>query len=171
VHYIFTLLFTLLYLLYIVILRHITQFSYIGICAIGLDESGFCLTINFREAIILGRYWFVQWDQIFFASMTCNINKSINITALLFFYVAYTRLQEKQSLNTRKKQLHVHTYTCTHKRLWLVLGWVTTKEYHPPQRIAYMSYTWQIIKLYLHIRKGLCGLHTMCYTKGANISL
>jgi len=29
------------------------------------------------------------------------------------------------------KQLHAHTYTCTHNSWWLVLGWVTTKEYHP----------------------------------------
>jgi len=28
------------------------------------------------------------------------------------------------------KQLHAHTYTCTHNSWWLVLGWVTTKEYH-----------------------------------------
>jgi len=32
------------------------------------------------------------------------------------------------------KQLHAHTYTCTHNSWWLVLGWVTTKEYHPHLR-------------------------------------
>jgi len=29
------------------------------------------------------------------------------------------------------KQLNAHTYTCIRNSWWLVLGWVTTKEYHP----------------------------------------
>jgi len=34
------------------------------------------------------------------------------------------------------KQLHAHTYTCTHDSWWLVLGWVTTKEYYRIDFIA-----------------------------------
>jgi len=36
-------------------------------------------------------------------------------------------------------QLHGHTYTCTHNSGWLVLGWVTTKEYHPRLCIDYVE--------------------------------
>ena len=37
----------------------------------------------------------------------------------------------------------------TYNRWWLVLGWVTTKEDHPPLGIAFTSYTWRVIKFYL----------------------
>ena len=42
---------------------------------------------------------------------------------------------------------HAHTYT--HNIRWLVLGWMTTKEDHPRQRVAYTSYIWRVIKFYL----------------------
>jgi len=38
------------------------------------------------------------------------------------------------------KQLHAHTYTCTHNSWWLVLGWVNTKEYHPRLCIDYVDF-------------------------------
>jgi len=37
------------------------------------------------------------------------------------------------------KQLHAHTYTFTHNSWWL-LGWVTTKEYHPRLCIDYFDF-------------------------------
>jgi len=42
-----------------------------------------------------------------------------------------------------RTHIHLHTYTSW----WLVIGWVTTKLNHPCLRIAYMSYTWRIVKL------------------------
>jgi len=44
------------------------------------------------------------------------------------------------------KQLHAHAYICTHNSWWLVLGWVTTKEYHPLPRLdrptsTYVAFT------------------------------
>jgi len=38
------------------------------------------------------------------------------------------------------KQLHAHTYTCTHNSGWLALGWVTNKEYHPSLCIDYVDF-------------------------------
>jgi len=38
------------------------------------------------------------------------------------------------------KQLHAHKYTCTHNSWWLVLGWVTFKEYHPRLCIDYVDF-------------------------------
>jgi len=35
----------------------------------------------------------------------------------------------------QSKQLHAHTYTCTHNSWWIVLVWVTTKEFHPLPRL------------------------------------
>jgi len=40
------------------------------------------------------------------------------------------------------KQLHEHTYTCTHNSWWLVLGWMTIKEYHPLPRLEYQTSTY-----------------------------
>jgi len=40
----------------------------------------------------------------------------------------------------QSKQLHAHTYTCTHNSWWLVLGWVTPKEYHPRLCIDYVDF-------------------------------
>ena len=50
-------------------------------------------------------------------------------------------------INTRQSSTRTHTLPhCTHNSWWLVLGWVTTKEDHPHLRIAYISYTWRVIK-------------------------
>jgi len=52
------------------------------------------------------------------------------------------------------KQLHAHTYTCTHNSWWLVLGWVTIKEYHPRLCIDYVDfmarYKCNYIYIYIH---------------------
>jgi len=47
--------------------------------------------------------------------------------------------------NYQTKQLHAHTYTCTHNSWWLVLGWVTTKEYHPLRRLDRQTSTYGVL--------------------------
>jgi len=43
------------------------------------------------------------------------------------------------------KQLHAHTYPCTRKSWRLVLGWVTTKEYHPLPRLDRQMSTYGVL--------------------------
>jgi len=49
------------------------------------------------------------------------------------------------------KQLHAHTYTCTHNSWWLVLGCVTTKEYHPRRCIDYFDFMARYKSNYIYI--------------------
>jgi len=49
------------------------------------------------------------------------------------------------------KQLHTHTYTCTHNSWWLELSWVTTKEYHPPLCINYVDFMERYKSNYIYI--------------------
>jgi len=54
------------------------------------------------------------------------------------------------------KQFHAHTYTCTHN-WWLVLGYVTTKEYHPHLCVNYVDFmarykcNYNYIYIYIHV--------------------
>jgi len=54
------------------------------------------------------------------------------------------------------KQLNAQTYTCTHNIWWLVLGWVTTKEYHPRLCIDYVDFMARYKCNYIYIYIYIC---------------
>jgi len=53
------------------------------------------------------------------------------------------------------KQLHAHTNTYTHNSWWLVLGWVTTKEYYLRHCIDYVDFMARYKCYYIYIYKHL----------------
>jgi len=64
------------------------------------------------------------------------------MSAVLTSYLVMNRYNKYQT-----KQLQAYTYTCVHNSWWLVLGWVTTKEYHPRLCIDYVDF---MVQLHLH---------------------
>jgi len=84
------------------------------------------------------------------ATWNCKLNFQLNIVLLISTGQSKTR-----------------THTCTHTSYWLVLGRVSTKEYHPCPRLAYISYIWRVIKLINSIQFNLIAY----YTSHVNFSL
>jgi len=61
------------------------------------------------------------------------------------------------------KQLHARPNTCTYTSWWLVLGWMTTKEYHPRLCIDYVDfmarYKCNYITLHYYCRRNRADRH------------